>query len=84
MSDQQPGFREQVQRGMAAIAMHGDDAIPDSLPCPFCGSNEIISIDDEETGESFMECRGCGAQGGPGKEEDGGYLVALLRWNCRA
>lgn len=32
-------------------------------PCPFCGENAGVNACDQESGNFFIRCRGCGAVG---------------------
>lgn len=55
------------------------------MPCPFCGSDGVLTRVDDE-GEFYVWCYGCGAQTGhisPKRGADGAALEAAVRWNRR-
>jgi Lar family restriction alleviation protein len=49
------------------------------LPCPFCGSDDIMSFRDDESYTWRIHCRGCGADHG----SNAGEKVAIVKWNAR-
>lgn len=48
-------------------------------PCPFCGGEAELVIDEPFRGFTFVECHECGARGSISKERE-----AIKAWNTRA
>lgn len=48
------------------------------LPCPFCGSTELWSMDSRDAGEDYICCKTCRASGPETYDEN----EAISRWNA--
>lgn len=48
-------------------------------PCPFCGGEAELVIDEPFKGFTFVECHECGSRGSISKERQ-----AIKAWNTRA
>lgn len=48
-------------------------------PCPFCGGEAGLVIDEPFKGFTFVECHECGSRGSISKERQ-----AIKAWNTRA
>jgi Lar family restriction alleviation protein len=52
------------------------------LPCPFCGSSNLRTIDND-WGNPVVNCMRCGADGPPGLDPNTNQEAERL-WNIRA